>query len=156
MAREIRSFEVTIPAATSADAPVTAALDMPPRVVTGLHIVVPPGPSGNVGFYVAAAGQNIIPINPGEWIITDNEVIDWPLSGYHDSGSWSITAYNTGTYDHALYVRFLLDLVTGTTPPEVQQIPADVLSSFNADDLDAVLAAAPNLPEGEPEPSGAM
>lgn len=156
MAREIRTFEVAVPAGTPVDAPATTALEMPPRIVTGLHVVIPPGPAGNVGFYVAAAGQNIIPYNPGEWIITDDEVIDWPLSGYHDSGSWALVAYNTGTYTHTLYVRFLLELTTDTTTSAPAPIPAGTLTSFNPDDLAALLAAAPAEPPPTPEPAGAV
>lgn len=156
MAREIRTFEVTVAAGTARADAVTTDLDMPPRVVTGIHIVVPPGPAGSVGFQVAAAGQPIIPYNPGQWIVTDNEIIDWPLAGYHDSGSWQVIAYNTGTYDHTIYVRFLLELTTDQAPAPVAPIPTDVLASSNADDLAAILAAAPDDPSQVPEPAPAV
>lgn len=110
MAQEIRRFGVSIPAGTAIAAGFTADLSFPARVVRELHILVPPGPRGEVGFRIGAAGQSVIPYNAGQYIVTDNENIYWPLEGYWDSGSWTFFGYNTGQYAHAIEVRFLVDV----------------------------------------------
>jgi hypothetical protein len=110
MAREVHSFDVTIPAGTAKAAPQLTSLTMPPRVVTEVEIIVPPGPRGKVGFALAAGGVAIIPYEPGTFFVTDNEIIRWPLEEQITSGAWQLLAYNTGTFDHTLEVRFLVDL----------------------------------------------
>lgn len=132
MASEIRTFEVTVPAGTTAAGPQVTDLTFPPRVVDMIVVRVPPGPAGAVGFAVAAAGQPIIPYNPGEWVVTDNEVIQWPLTGYHNSGSWQIRAYNTGALSHTLYVRFLLSQVTTTAPAAPNLVPNAAITPLPA------------------------
>lgn len=110
MAAEVRNFAVTIPAGTLVSAPATIALTMPPRIVLGVNVRVPPGPRGEVGWALAAAGVAVLPWNAGAWIVTDDESIDWPLSQQIDSGAWQLIAYNTGVFPHTLYVTFMLDL----------------------------------------------
>ncbi len=111
MAREVRRFSVLVPAGTPQSANFTADLSFPSRVVREIHVRVPPGPRGEVGFAFGAAGVMVIPVNPGAFIVTDDEEIRWPLEGLWDSGSWTMFAYNTGVFDHRLEVRFLVDLV---------------------------------------------
>lgn len=129
MSDEIRSYTCLVPAGTPATAPVSFDLTFPSREVDTLEIVIPPGPSGFVGFAVQNSGLTVIPYDSDSWIISSNEKIVWPLHGYINSGSWQIQAYNTGVNDHAIYVRFLLSLVGATaSAPMVQPIDADLLS----------------------------
>lgn len=113
MAREIRRFTVATPAGTAIAAPLVTNLTMPARVVREVEVVVPPGPRGELGFALGAAGVAVIPVNAGAWLVTNDEVIRWPLEGFWDSGSWQLRSYNTGRYVHTLEIRFLVDLVGG-------------------------------------------
>lgn len=117
MAREIRSFAVTIPANTPIANNFTADLSFPPRIVEEIEVEVPPGPRGEVGFSIGSSGVPIIPFQPGVFIITDNEIIHWPVQDQHDSGSWTFFGYNTGSFPHTLYVRFLLVPVQAAVSP---------------------------------------
>lgn len=130
MAAEIRQFTVTVPAGTTAGAPIRASTSFPARVVDAIEIIVPPGPNGNVGFKIANSGVAVIPYDSDTWVVTNDEKIVWPLSGYITSGDWQVFAYNTGTQDHAFYIRFLLSLppVAGTTIGTVNLISHDALS----------------------------
>ena len=110
MADEVRIYPVLIPKGTLASAPQVTALPMPQRLVQRIQILVPPGPGGMVGFQLAAGGQSIVPYNDASWIVTNNEVIDWPLEGMPEAGSWQLHAYNIGRFDHTLTVRMLLGL----------------------------------------------
>lgn len=119
MVAEVRNFQVSVPAGTSQDDPLVADLDMPARVVRGVRVRIPPGPAGVMGWALGAAGTRVLPVGDGQWIVADNEVIEWPLSGQIDSGAWQLQAYNSGVYDHSLYVTFLLDL-----PGESSTLPS--------------------------------
>jgi hypothetical protein len=128
VAREIQSFAVSIPAGTLKSAPQITALTMPPRIVDEVEILVPPGPRGEVGFQLGAAGGQIIPVTLGQFIVTDNEVIHWPMEDQIDSGAWQLIAYNTGSQPHTVTVRFLARLplppgqLVGLVPLPAQDI----------------------------------
>jgi hypothetical protein len=109
MAREVRTYAVTVAAGGSAGAPVTTDLDMPARIVQRIRVRVPPGPSGEVGFALGSAGQRVIPWGGETWLVADDESLDWTPVDAISSGAWQLIAYNTGTYDHTVYVTFDLD-----------------------------------------------
>lgn len=115
MAREVRSFEVSVPAGTPKAAPQVTSLAMPARVVRSVRVRVPPGPGGTVGWALGSAGVRVLPWGPDQWIVADDEAIEWPLEGQISSGAWQLHAYNTGIYAHTLYATFLLDPVA---PPQ--------------------------------------
>lgn len=173
MAQEIRHFQVLIPHGTAKTAGFSADMSFPPRFVSGIQIRVPPGPRGEVGFAIGSAGQAIIPYQQGQYIVTDDEIIDWALEGYVQSGSWTLFGYNTGQYDHTIYITFLLailasastgggtapipggDLGGGTlpgggvgAPPPLTLPPAPVIPPIN-------IPPPPNLPPPViPPPTG--
>lgn len=108
MAERIELFDVTILAGTAIASPQVTALSFNQGIVQQLEIIVPPGPSGLVGFRIRHSAQTVIPRSGSGWIIADNEAIKWPLEGYPVGNKWSIQAYNTDVFDHTLYLRFLI------------------------------------------------
>lgn len=129
MARELRSFNVTVPAGTAQAAPVSFDVSSPARIVRRIDVTVPPGPRGEVGFYLANSFQQVIPFNAGQWVVANDEKMTWDLTDYVDSGSWQVIAYNTGFYPHTLQVRFHVDLPDAFTQPvTVAPIPLAQLS----------------------------
>lgn len=118
MAQEIREFAVLVPHGTPLAAPLTVNISFPARIVTAVSWRVPPGPSGTLGWALTSAGTPVIPIQPKTYVVTDNQADTWDLEGYLDSGNWQVTAYNTGVYDHTVYLTFQLDLPgTALVPP---------------------------------------
>ncbi len=115
-----------VPAGTPPAAPVTVDVSFPERVVTAVSWRVPPGPSGLMGWALTSAGAPVIPIQQQTYIVTDNQTSTWPLEDFLDSGNWQVTAYNTGLYDHTVYLTFLLDL------PGAADIPASPLPGSGA------------------------
>lgn len=110
MAREVHEFPVSIPAGTPITAPLTFNLPMPPRIIDEVQVQVPPGPRGEVGFAIGQAGVPIFPFESGAYVVTDNELVSWPLEDANTSGAWQIIAYNSGAFNHTLYVRFFARL----------------------------------------------
>lgn len=128
MAREVRNFAVTVTNGTPIATPQLTNLAMPARQVERIKVRVPPGPGGTVGFALALSGVPIIPWQSGQWIVADNEVVDLPLEGFPSSGAWQLRAYNTGVYDHTLYVLFYLALPQLAAAGAVLTQPLDLSS----------------------------
>lgn len=128
MADEIRQNTLYVPAGTLITAPVILDVSFPPRNVQAIEIVVPAGVNGAVGFQILNSHVPVIPYDSDDWIISNGEVISWPITNAINSGSWQLAAYNTGTNDHTLYVRWLLEYLT--TSPVV-----GVVSVLSSDDI---------------------
>lgn len=129
MSQEIRAYTVTVPAGTTIADNWSESITFPPEVVDTVEIRIPPGPNGNMGFRLGSSGTPVIPYNSDGWVITNDEVISWSLEDYFDSGAWQVFAYNVGTYDHSIYIRFLNSLVTGSSSGG-QYAPSSVLSNL--------------------------
>jgi hypothetical protein len=111
MSKLLAAFDNLIPAGTPKAAPITFPMLMPPAVVDMIEVHVPPGPNGNMGFAIGAAGQSIIPYNAGMFIVASDDFFQWQLTEGISSGSWQMFGYNTGQYDHTVYIRFLSSLL---------------------------------------------
>lgn len=106
------SFQPTIPAGTPETAPVTVALPFPDCIVRQIDIQIPPGPRGNLGIQLTTAGLQVWPTVAGQWFITDNFTYTFiPPTGTAVS-AWNITGYNTGQYDHSVFLTFYGDPLT--------------------------------------------
>lgn len=125
MAAEVRQFQVTTPAGTAIATPLTTALTMPTREVVHIRVRVPPGPRGNLGWRIAMAGTQVIPVNVGAWIIGDDETLDWDLDGLPNTGAWQLQSYNVGALPHTVYINFSLALV-GANPRVIIPAPLSV------------------------------
>lgn len=126
MATEVHEFPIVVPAGTPRSAPLTFNLAMPPRQVVRIDVEVPPGPRGEVGWAIGAAGVAILPAEAGAFIVTDSRVVEWPLEDQIDSGAWQLFVYNTGAFNHALYVRIL---TVPTSTPGAATAPALIEST---------------------------
>lgn len=118
MASQVYAFAVTVTAGTSESDPQVTDIAIPPSKVSQVDFVIPPGPSGLMGFALTMAGNTVVPINDGAYIVTDDEHISWQLTDLPDSGAWQLTAYNTDVFDHTVYVRLHAD------PAALQPVPS--------------------------------
>src|SRR5688572_11079186 len=108
MAQRIETFAVTVPAGTSSAAPQTTGLTFNDGIVENLEVLIPPGPSGLVGFAVLHSGDVVIPFDRTKWIVADDEVIRWPLENFPTGRAWALRAYNDDVFPHTLYIRILV------------------------------------------------
>lgn len=109
MARRIEAFDVTIAAGVLQASPATTNLVFSEGIVTNIEVLVPPGPSGLVGFAFTYGGHQVIPNTAGQFIISDGEVIDWPVEGFPTGGQWQLRAFNTDIFSHTLHLRLLVE-----------------------------------------------
>lgn len=128
MSDEIRAFTLTVPAGTPSTAPTVLDVSFPPRIVDAVQVIVPPGPSGFVGWCIMNSRVRVIPYASDPWIITAGESITWPLTRQITSGSWQVAGYNTGVNDHSVYFRFLLSLVPGVRQQESSMLDETQIS----------------------------
>lgn len=113
MATSVTALSGTIPAGTPKSAPHTVALSLGPFYTNMIRWRVPPGPRGNLGWYLAMGGVQVLPQNAGSFIVADDEHDEWEIEGLPDSGAWQLVGYNTGTYDHTVYLDFHTTPVAG-------------------------------------------
>src|SRR5258708_7133119 len=104
MADRIESPVITVPAGTTVAAPQTTALALRDAVLERIEVRIPPGPSGLVGFAFLHSGQQVIPFRSGDWVIADDDRLDWNLDGLPIGNKWSVQAYNLDVYNHSLYL----------------------------------------------------
>lgn len=123
MAYRILPFVATIPAGTPETGPVTVDLDLDNWVTEALDLEVPPGPTGLMGFQVYNNGVAWIPYGTGEWLVWDDVKERYQLSAQPDASGWQVVGYNTGTYDHAVILRFHVNpVVNAQTVPMVPTV----------------------------------
>ena len=106
MATSITVVSATIPAGTIPPGTVTVPLDLEPSNVESIRWRVPPGPRGNMGWCLAMGSVQVLPDDAGTFIIADDEEDTWNISNLPDSGAWEVIGYNTGTFDHTVYLGF--------------------------------------------------
>ena len=106
MATRIEPFEVSTPPATSIAAFQRTSLPFQDGRVDRVEIVIPPGPSGLVGFRVAHSGQSVLPYTGDRWFVVDDERLDWPIERFPTGGAWELWTYNLDVYAHAIQVWF--------------------------------------------------
>lgn len=106
MATRIEPFEVVTPAGTSESSYLVTALPFQDGRVDKVEILIPPGPSGLMGFKLAHSGQSVIPLSGSTWNIADNVKFDWPLTAFPSGNAWELWTYNDDVYDHAVYLWF--------------------------------------------------
>lgn len=131
MAERVEIKTVTVPAATAIAAPQVTALKWRQGYPERVEIRIPPGPSGLVGVALAHSGTRVIPHDETEWLVTDDEPVIWPLTGYPSNPSWTVLAYNLDIYAHEFQVRMLFNEIgtTSLTPniaPTLEQLTQSI------------------------------
>lgn len=104
----VEAVTFTVAAGTAIATPQSQDISFTPAIVVGVEIFVPSGHNGNTGLQLDEAHTQIIPNTAGDWIIANNERIEWPLQNLSNTGNWQAVGYNTGRYPHTFYIRFLL------------------------------------------------
>lgn len=107
---------MTAAAGVVSTAPSKQSIAFRKGIVTELQIVVPAGHAGLTGIRFTLASTTLLPITKGSWIITDDEIIRWPLAGFLESGAWGVEYYNEDIHAHDWFIRLLINEARVATP----------------------------------------
>jgi hypothetical protein len=120
MVRAVRSFQVSVPTTATIAAPFTQPLAMPAWIVRVVRVRVPPGPRGLMGWRLTSGGQAMVPDDPTQWIVADDETFTWQLEGAPEGDAWQLQGYNLGRFAHVVYLTLECDpLGSGDSAPIV-------------------------------------
>ena len=133
----IYSFQALIPAGTDITAPFTVDCSFAEASVITVRWRVPPGPSGFMGWQLTSDGAPVIPVQPGTYIVADDESAQWDIRGYQDSGRWAVTGYNNDSFDHSVYLDFL------TVPPGQDTAPENTVQASTVTTVSQDLSSPP-------------
>lgn len=133
MAARIESFTVTVPMGTTAVAPQLTRLSMLDGIVERIQAIIPPGPSGLMGFAFVHSGQQVIPFADGQWIVVDDKTLDWPVDGFPTGNLWSLKAYNLDVHPHTIYLFMHLREIPVPTPAAQRPVTVVAAGGANAE-----------------------
>lgn len=126
---KVLQFTCVVTAGTDDTAPIVFQCQLGSSVLEWVEIQVPRGPNGQMGFYVASSGQQVIPYIVGaatEWIVSSDRILHLDLVDFPDSGDYQLVAYNTGTSDHTIQIAFGINQVDA---PDTGQVSAQTASA---------------------------
>lgn len=106
MAQRVIPFTVITSTGITPSNPQTTNLTFDPADVVQIDIMVPPGPSGFLGFYIGNGGGQFIPEGIGEWITPNDVYLTFPVEGGPNNGNWDLVSYNQGNFAHTVYLFF--------------------------------------------------
>ena len=101
----------------------TKPLSFTEGIVTQIDVIVPPGPSGLVGFYIAHSGTQVIPYEVGQFIIVDDVHMLWPIGGLPTGEKWTLVGYNNDIYPHTIQTIFHIDEFGAATVDTTTAVP---------------------------------
>lgn len=120
MAQRTELFAVTVPAGTAQASPQVTALSFPDGIVEAIEFIIPPGPSGLVGWQMRHSGQFILPRGSNSFFVMDDTHKTWALENYPTGNKWQLAAYNNDVYNHLLQFIFHVNELSetvGAPPP---------------------------------------
>src|ERR1051326_8034209 len=128
MSVEVWELIATCPPGPNVGNPLWVDIHVQPGEVAFIRVRIPPGPRGNLGFVLGMARTPIYPREGGNYIIADNETIEYVPPRHLTSGAWQVGMVNGGTYSHSVYVTIGVNV--GRDPsPAVRGAAADLTGS---------------------------
>lgn len=90
-----------------------------------IRLRIPPGHRGLTGIAFLNSDGQAIPITTGSFLIGDDEVFEFPITGYLDNGNWGCSVFNTDLVAHSWYVTYYINVAAVLSPAPA---PAPVAS----------------------------
>jgi len=109
MAARIEAVTVSTPAGTAIATPQVTNLPPSEEIVTILEIVIPGGHVGLTGIKIFYGNDQVLPWRGSDWIIANDEKLEWEIEGLPTGSAWKAQTYNTDAYAHSHYLRFHVD-----------------------------------------------
>jgi hypothetical protein len=146
--RRVYEAQFTVPAGTAIAAPVSQPVALEDANLDTVRVLVPDGHSGLTGLRITWGGTQILPINAGSWIISNDEIFDWPADEEVTASGLSLTGYNTDIYPHTFYLRFQISSRADSPVAGVQSGQTD-LAATAATTVDVSQLATVNIPASD-------
>lgn len=122
MSDRVYWFTNTIPANTPQTALFTADMSFVSADVEKILTIIPAGPAGSVGFQVKSGGGQFVPQTPGQFIVADGYVFEFPQNKAPNNGNWQFVGYNTDYQAHTIQIAFYVNDFTSTSVPSTSLI----------------------------------
>jgi hypothetical protein len=113
---------VETPANTPLASPLSTPWPLEDNEFVYVDIMVPPGPSGLMGFRIMWASQQVVPWGNDSWLITDNEKIHVDCNFAMTITGLVIESYNTDIFPHTIYLRGLVRTMTPQAQAQVASL----------------------------------
>lgn len=123
MAARTELFAITVPHGTSQAAPLVTALRFPDGIVQAIEFIIPPGPSGLLGWQLRYNGQPIVPRTANAFFVMDDTHEQWPVEDYPTGQGWQAATYNVDTYPHLVQFIFHVNELAGPGLGVVSLVP---------------------------------
>ncbi len=143
--KRVYESQFTVPAGTAIAAPASQPVVLEDAHLDTVRVLVPDGHSGLTGLRITWGGTQIMPINPGTWIISNDEIFDWPADEDVTANGLSLAGYNLDIYPHTFYLRFQITDRTGSPVAGIQSGQLD-LAATAATTADVSQLATVNVP----------
>lgn len=102
----VHTFPITIPAGTPKATPLVTSTVFNPSIVDRIEWRFPNGCNGQVGIQIGARNVAVIPTDASQFFVRSGDSQGFDLTHMHDSGDWTVIGYNTGAFNHIVYVTF--------------------------------------------------
>lgn len=116
MAQRIEWPSATIPPGTAQASPVAIPLQFPEGIIDRVDILIPPGASGLMGFFLSQSGTQLIPRTAGQFIVADDKYLSFPVEDHPTGSKWACVGYNTDVYPHTITFGFLVRELASELP----------------------------------------
>lgn len=144
--KRVYESQFTVPAGTAIATPASQAVVLEDANLDTVRVLVPDGHSGLTGLRITAGGTQILPINAGTWIISNDEIFDWPADDEVTANGLSLAGYNLDIYPHTFYLRFQVSDRIGSPVAGIQSGQTD-LAATAATTADVSQLATVNVPD---------
>jgi hypothetical protein len=145
---------LVVPAGTAITAPASQAWPLEDNELANIHVTVPDGHCGLTGFRILQAQQQIVPFANSQYLVANDEKIDYPFDDEITSTGLVLEGYNTDIFQHTFYVRALVKNLPlpGENPPAEVVTSSDQTSpiGLTTDDLDVDSILDTSIPEPAP------
>ncbi len=143
--KRVYEVQFTVPAGTPIAAPAVQPVVLSDANLDTVRVLVPDGHSGLTGLRITWAGTQIMPYNVGTWLISNDEIFDWPADDEITANGLSLAGYNLDIYPHTFYLRFQIG-TRHTSPVAGIQSGQSDLAATAATTADVSQLATVNVP----------
>jgi hypothetical protein len=138
----------TIPAGTTAAAPVFQAVTLDDIVLDKVRLIIPDGVNGLAFVAAISQGVNIVPYAQGTFITGNDEPLDFDYGDLVQQHLITLTGYNLDVYPHTFTFRWFMSDRPGVSPVVIASPQAGAAPA--AADVAAIANLSGATPDGLP------